>query len=248
LKNNFSNYPLKKLNFHSNYIKEIQKKDFIVKSGIKELDKFIGGFKSGEINFIDGNNKIVSSIANQICVNTYRTYRKNVLYIDGGMSFSPYRLAKYAKKVELDQKVTLDHIYISRAFTLFQLTTLLQHRLEQKIIECDPKTLIIGKFLSLYLDSNISSNEASILMKNNLKKIKELTKKYELITIISNLDRGIEIIKNLNIILYEITDQIVKLKQIKEFINFNFVKKNKNTAISILEKGQLSLNDFGIVK
>ncbi|MCK5301216.1 MAG: hypothetical protein KAJ21_04865, partial [Thermoplasmatales archaeon] len=134
--------------------------------------------------------------------------------------------------------------YISRAFTLFQLTTLLKDKLEQKIIECSPKTLIIEKFLTLYLDSNISSNEANILMKNNLRKIKELTKKYELVTIISNHDMGIKLRKNVNIILYENTDQIVTIKQIGKVINFNFVKKNKRIAISILERGQLHLNDF----
>jgi predicted ATP-dependent serine protease len=244
LKNNFSVHPIKKLNFHPPYIREIQKQDTIVKSGLKELDKFIGGFKSGEINFIDGDNKLASNISNQICVNTYRTYRKNVIYIDGGMSFDPYKIAKYARKMEIDQRAILGHIYISRAFTLFQLTTLLKDKLEQKIIECSPKTLIIEKFLTLYLDSNISSNEANILMKNNLRKIKELTKKYELVTIISNHDMGIKLRKNVNIILYENTDQIVTIKQIGKVINFNFVKKNKRIAISILERGQLHLNDF----
>jgi hypothetical protein len=245
LKNNFSNYPIITLNVYPSQIKKIQNKNATVKSGINELDKFIGGFKPGKINFIDGCNKIVSDISNQVCVNTYRTYRKNIIYIDGGMSFKPYIIARYARKIETDQRSILDHIYISRAFTIFQLTVLLQDELEKKIKECSPKTLIIGRFLSLYFDSNISSREANILMKNNLKKIKELTKKYELFTIISNPDREAKIGKNINIILYENIDQIVTIKQIRRD-NFNFVKKTKETAISILEKGQLSLYDFEV--
>jgi len=55
---------------------------------------------------------------------------------------------------------------------------------------------------------------------------------------------GIKLRKNVNIILYENTDQIVTIKQIGKVINFNFVKKNKRIAISILERGQLHLNDF----
>jgi hypothetical protein len=245
LKNNFSNYPIITLNVYPSQIKKIQNKNATVKSGINELDKFIGGFKPGKINFIDGCNKIVSDISNQVCVNTYRTYRKNIIYIDGGMSFKPYIIARYARKIETDQRSILDHIYISRAFTIFQLTVLLQDELEKKIKECSPKTLIIGRFLSLYFDSNISSREANILMKNNLKKIKELTKKYELFTIISNPNREAKIGKNINIILYENIDQIVTIKQIRRD-NFNFVKKTKETAISILEKGQLSLYDFEV--
>jgi hypothetical protein len=245
LKNNFSNYPIKTLNVYQSQIKKIQNKNTIVKSGIKELDRFIGGFKPGKINFIDGYNKIVSDISNQVCVNTYGMHRKNTIYIDGGMSFKPYIIAKYARKIEIDQRSILDHIYISRAFTLFQLTVPLQDKLEKKIKKCNPKTLIVGKFLSPYFDSNISSREANILMKNNLKKIKELTKKYELFTIISNPDREAKIGKNINIILYENIDQIVTIKQIRRD-NFNFVKKTKETAISILEKGQLSLYDFEV--
>jgi hypothetical protein len=237
---------LKILNVYPLHIKEIQKKEAIVKSGIKELDKFIGGFKSGEINFIEGYNKLASNISNKICVNTYRTYFKNIIYIDGGMSFKPYIIAKYARKMEINQRAILNHIYISRAFNLFQLTLLLQDKLEKKIIECSPKALIIGKFLSLYFDSNISSREANIIMKNNLRKIKELTKKYELVTILSNLDARIKTQKNIKRMLYENTDQIVTIKQIGQGINFNFVKKTKETTISILEKGQLRLYDFGL--
>jgi len=190
--------------------------------------------------------KIASDISNQVCVNTYRTHRKNIIYIDGGMSFKPYIITKYARKIEIDQRSILDHIYISRAFTLFQLTVLLQDKLEKKIKECNPKTLIIGKFLSSYFDSNISSREANILMKNNLKKIKELTKKYKLITIISNLDARTKMGKNINRMICENTDKIVIIKQIGQFINFNFVKKTKENTISILEKGQLRLCDFEI--
>ena len=246
MNDDFSTHPIKILNVYPPQIKKNQNKNNIVKSGVKELDKFIGGFKSGEINFIDGYNKIASDISNQVCVNTYRTHRKNIIYIDGGMSFKPYIITKYARKIEIDQRAILDHISISRAFTIFQLTVILQDKLEQKIKECNPKTLIIGKFFSLYFDSNVSSREANILMKNNLKKIKELTKKYKLVTIISNLDARTKMGKNINRMICENTDKIVIIKQIGQFINFNFVKKTKENTISILEKGQLRLNDFEI--
>ena len=81
-------------------------------------------------------------------------------------------------------------------------------------------------------------------MKINLKKIKELTQKYELFTIISNLYGEKKIGKNISRILYKNIDQIVTIKHIMKDKKFNFVKKTKETAISILEKGQLRLYDF----
>ena len=244
LKNNLSISNLQKLNSNSDKIKKFQNKYDLVKSGVKELDKIIGGFKSGEINFIHGNRESVLYIPYQICVNTYKTYGKNVIYIDGGMSFNPYGIAKYARKMELDQRDALNHIYISRAFTLFQLTDILQYKLEEKIIECNPKAVIIGKFLDLYFDSNIKSMESNVLMRNNLKKIKEITNKYGLVTILSNFDKGIKTQKILKRVFYENIDQIVKIKQIGRFIIFNFEKKNNKNSLSIIENNQLSLDDF----
>ena len=237
---------IKKINFQKSCIKKFQNRYNIIKSGIKELDKFIGGFKSGEINFVHCDKNFALSFPYYICVDTYRTYHKNVIYIDGGMSFNPYIVAKYAKKMELDQRTILDNIYVSRAFTLFQLTDLLQHKLEQKIRECNPKTLIIGKFLDLYFDSNISSIESTIIMKSNLRKIKEITKKYELFTLLSNFDGKTEIRKNANKIIYEFTDQIVKINKIGQVISFTREKQNERNSVSIIEKGQLRINDFVI--
>ncbi len=244
MRNNLLTYYIEVSGINSRCIKEIQNNDAIVKSGIKELDKFIGGFRPGEIYFIDGYNKLVSILPDKICVNAYKTYHKNVIFIDGGIDFNPYRIVKYAKKNEIDQKAILNHIYISRVFTIFQLTTLLNFELEQKILECSPKILMIKKFLASYLDSNISSSETNVIMKNNLKKIRELTKKYKLVTILSNLDAKIRMQKEINTIICEVMDHIIEIKQIGHFINFNFLKKNRRNTVSIIEKDQLSLDDF----
>jgi hypothetical protein len=227
-------------------VERIQKNDIAVKSGTKELYKIISSLKSGEVTFIDGTNRIVSNIEKQICVNHYKTYKSNIIYIDGGMSFNPYGIAKYARESEIDHRAALEHIHISRVFTLFQLTSILQDKLEEKIIEYAPKILIIGKYLTLYLDSEVTSNQVNILMKNNLGKIKEITKKYEIITILSNLNSGMKTGKNVKRILYKGVDQIVTIKPIGKVINFNFVKKNSSMIFSVIEKGQLRLNDFGM--
>ena len=124
--------------------KEILKPDIVVLSGIKELDNLLGGFKSGEVTYLDGYSNLILKIPNQLCVNTYRSFRNDVIYIDGGMSADPYKIAEYAKKMELNQKELLEHIHISRAFTVYQLTTQIQEMLEQAIKRYHPRTLIIG--------------------------------------------------------------------------------------------------------
>jgi hypothetical protein len=164
------------------------------------------------------------------------------------MHADPYRIAQYARKMELNQEEILEHIRISRAFTVYQLTTLIQDMLEPIIKRYTPKTLIIERFPSLYLDSDISSKEAQTLLKNNLAKIRELTSEYSLITIFTNLDkRMLSNRRNVRKILYSDIDEIVLMKQMELFTRVELVKRQISTTILSLANGQLQLQEFGMV-
>jgi len=246
LKIKLSTQTVKKSDFQ--VAKEILKPDIVVLSEIKELDNLLGGFKSGEVTYIDGDSDLIQKIPNQICVNTYRSFRNDIVYIDGGMSADPYKIAKYAKKIELNQKELLEHIHISRAFTVYQLTTQIQEMLEQAIKRYHPQTLIINRFPILYLDSDVETKEAKALLRSNIHKIKELTKKYDLITVFTNLDK--ELLshnRNINKILYHNVDEIVLIKQDEHATFIELLNKKKKTIIPNLVKGQARLSDFWMV-
>lgn len=228
--------------------KEILKPDIIVLSGIKELDKLTGGFKTGEITYIDGDSKLISTIPDQICVNTYRTFHSDIIYIDAGMCADPYKIAQHARKMEINQKEVLEHVHISRAFTVYQLATLIQDMLEQTIKRYKPQTLIIGRFPIFYLDSDVESKEAQTLLRTNLHKIRELTTKYNLITIFTNLDKKmLSNNRNVRKIIYYDVDEVVLMKETELAIRVELVNRQENTVILNLAKGQLRLQEFGMV-
>ena len=228
--------------------KEILKPEIITSSGIKELDDLVGGFKSGEITYIDGDSNIISKIASQICVNSYKSFKSDIIYLDAGVCADPYIISFYAKKMEVDSQDLLKHIHISRAFTVHQLTTLLQNTIEPIIIRYKPQTLIIDKFPVLYLDSDVDSKESQALLRSNIHKIKELTIKYNLITIFTNLDRKmISNNRNVRKILYENVDEIVLMKKKELATDVRLLKKDKRTMILHLQKGQKRLQNFGMV-
>ena len=245
-KTNLSTHSIGKTNFL--LAKEILKPDIVVLSGLKELDKLTGGFKTGEITYIDGDSSLISNIPNQLCVNTYRTFQNDVIYLDGEMCADPYKIAQYARKMEVDQKEILEHVHISRAFTVYQLATLIQDTLEPAIERYKPRTLIIGRFPILYLDSEVPEKEAQMLLRACLHKIRELTTKYDLVTIFTNLDRKM-LTSNRNIhgILYDNVDEVVLMKEDDLSTNVNLLKREINTVILHLAKGQLRLQDFGMV-
>ena len=241
-----STHTIERLDFLT--AKEILKPTVAVPSGIKELDDILGGFRSGEITFIDGDSRLISNIPNQLCVNTYSMLHSNVIYIDGGICADPYRISNYARKKELDQKEVLEHILISRAFTVYQLTTLIQDRLETTITRYRPLTLIIGRFPILYLDSDVPSKESQTLLRSNLHKIRELTTKYGLVTIFTNLEeRMLSNLRNIRSIMYNSADEIVLMKQMELATSIELVNGHKSNMILHLSSGQLRLEEFGVV-
>lgn len=245
-KTNLSIHAIEKTDFL--LAKEILKPDIVVLSGIIELDKLLGGFKTGETVYIDGDSNLISKIPNQLCVNTYRTFEKDIIYIDGGMCADPYKIAKYARKMETDQRKTLEHVHISRAFTVYQLSTLIQDMLESTIKRYKPQTIIIGRFPIFYLDSDVPEKEAQTLLRSCLHKLRELTTKYDLITIFTNLDKKM-MTNNRNVrnIIYENVDEVVLMKEAELATRVELVKQQKSTMILHLAKGQLRLQDFGMV-
>jgi len=245
-KTNLSIQSIEKSDFQ--IAKEIIKPDIVVNSGIKELDNLTGGFKRGEITYIDGDSSLISKIPNQICVNTYRTFRNDIIYIDAGVCVDPYRIAQYARKIEVSQREALEHVHISRAFTVYQLATLIQDMLEQAIKRYKPQTLIIGRFPTFYLDSDVESKEAQTLLRANLHKIKELTTKYNLITIFTNFDKKmLSNNRNVREILYNNVDEVVLMKESELATRVELVKRQENTVILHLAEGQLRLQEFGMV-
>ena len=228
--------------------KEILKPDIVVLSGIKQLDKLTGGFKAGKITYIDGDSELISNIPNQICVNTYKTFNSDTIYIDAGMCADPYKIAQNARKLELNQKDTLNHVHITRAFTVYQLATLIQDMLEPAIKRYKPQTLIIGRYPLFYIDNDVPEKEVKTLLKTNLRKIHELTTKYNLITIFTNLDKRM-LSTNIGVknTLYKNVDEIVSMKESELTTNVELVKSQKKTMILHLAKGQLRLQEFGML-
>lgn len=248
MKINITNNNVKTSDNKSLFVKKILKPDIVVLSGIKELDVLLGGFKAGEITFIDGNSYLISSIPNQLCVNTYRTFNSDTIYIDGGMGANPYEIAKYARFMELDQKETLKHVHISRAFTLYQMSTLICDMLELAIKRYNPRTLIIGRFPLLYLDKDVKTNEAQLILKNNIEKIRKLTANYNLITIFTNPgNKMVSNLRNVRKTICSNVDEIVRMNQMEKSIHISLIKREQEATILTFAKGQLRLQDFGMV-
>ncbi|HWR63710.1 MAG TPA: hypothetical protein VN365_04830 [Candidatus Thermoplasmatota archaeon] len=247
MKNNHSTQDNKIAHTSSSLIQVIRP-DIIVPSGIAELDRLCGGFKAGELTLVDGNSGLIADLPNQICVNTYRTFHSQTIYIDAGMCANPYQIARYARLLELDQREVLQNVVMSRAFTVYQLSTIIQELLEPMIQKCSPRTLLIGMLPALYHDHELSSREAQTLLTQDLAKIQQLTTHYTLITVCTNLDAmPLSPSKGLGKTLYDCVNEIVRMKQFEQYTSLELLKTQKSTTIVRGTNGQLRLEAFGMV-
>ncbi len=76
----------------------------------------------------------------------------------------------------------------------------------------------------------------------------ELTQKYNLVTIFTNLDSThLSNYRNLRNTLYYTVDEIVRMKQLGQCTCIDLVKKQERAVIVDFAKGQLRLEEFGMV-
>lgn len=84
----------------------------------------------------------------------------NVVFVDGGNTFRLYHVSRIAQLSQLDPKQVLERIFISRAFTAYQMTAIILEKLKETVDKFDSKLVVISNIAGLYLDKDIPPKEA----------------------------------------------------------------------------------------
>jgi len=84
----------------------------------------------------------------------------NVTFVDGGNTFRLYDVSTIAQVHELDPKEVLERIFISRAFTAYQMTSIVFDRLRETVERYSSKLVVVSDIAGLYLDKDVPEREA----------------------------------------------------------------------------------------
>ncbi|MFQ6095764.1 MAG: hypothetical protein ACE5NN_06440 [Candidatus Bathyarchaeia archaeon] len=132
--------------------------------GIEELDRLFGGLKLGQLVAFHGSwtSHILSEL---LCVRSQLPKNEgglesSVVFVDGGNIFNPYLISENARLLGLAPEETLQNIWISRAFTCYQLTALITEELPKILDREGPRLVVISDIAHLYCDSDIGLWEA----------------------------------------------------------------------------------------
>ena len=195
---------------------------------IEKLDSILNFLRPNQTVGIvgDGSQKLIE----RLCVRAqlpkrYGGFDSSVILIDGGNSSDPYLCINFARQYGLKVDDVLSKIITSRAFTVYQLESLITHELQNAIIKYDAKFVIISDILGMFTDDPyLGPKEIKLILQNianSISKLKEclvvisISKPTQYDDIISKLfDRTIRISKHRHRLSVEIDDK--EPVQIKE--------------------------------
>ena len=132
--------------------------------GIKEFDEIIGVFELGQFIVLYGS-PLCHALSELFCVRTQLSHElgglnSSVIFIDGGNVFDPYAVSFFSQLYNLDPETTLRSIFISRAFTAYQLTSLIFERLPEALEKFRSRLVVVSDITSLFLDPDVPRTEA----------------------------------------------------------------------------------------
>ncbi len=131
---------------------------------IKAVSELFPGFAEGDFAVFYGSPSILS-LTSLLCVRAQLPtqlggLKSNVVFVDGGNTFRLYQIAKLAQLHQLNPREVLGNIYVSRAFTAYQLTNLIMQQLKAAIKKYNAKLVIISDVAGFFLDADIPDDEA----------------------------------------------------------------------------------------
>jgi hypothetical protein len=149
--------------FPLSVVAALSRKNRMLALGIPKLDEAFPGFQSGEFAVLVGQplSTMLSFLLSVRCQLPFKRGGLNsrVVCIDGGNTFDPYAVSAVAQEYGLEPRSVLEKIFISRAFTAYQLTALIFEKLEEALKRYRSKLVVISDITGLFLDRDMPKME-----------------------------------------------------------------------------------------
>ncbi len=155
------------------------------------VDEFFPGFAPGDFSVLYGSPSVIS-LTSLLCVRAQLPMQLgglggNVVFIDGGNTFRLYNIARLAQLHQLNPTETLKHIFISRAFTTYQLTSLVMEKLEEAIKTHNAKLMIVSDIAGFFLDNDVPQEEAQRVYSQIVSYLSNFARKHQIAVIATYL-------------------------------------------------------------
>jgi len=214
-------------------------------TAISPIDDLTGGFRSSKVNLLDSDNSYASTLLHLLCVRAISQFDEEVIWVDGGNEVSPYAISSLCKRLMLDKRDVLSRVNISRAFTAYQLVTLIDEKLEEQVRRCSPSIIIVSSIAELFLDKDMKWMESHQLLRRCADDISRITRDYETITVVSNdTYHHVRPSPGLTALLYECSDLALQIRTRRNGLLMRVPKTGRETLFSPVPWNQATMEEF----
>ncbi|MEM4246148.1 MAG: hypothetical protein QW390_02510 [Candidatus Bathyarchaeia archaeon] len=159
--------------------------------GDAELDGALPGFSPGSFILFYGSPRCLV-LSEVLCARAQLPPRLGglgsaALFLDAGNSFDPYLISDYARQRGLDAYSLLDGIYISRAFTYPQLTSLITGRLPEAVEKYGAGLVVVSDIATLYRSPPRHASDAAWMFRRAVSSLLILAQEMGIIAIATQL-------------------------------------------------------------
>lgn len=217
----------------------------VLETSIVQLDELVGGFNASTVALFDSDNSYSSTLLHMLCVRAISQFDEEVVWIDGGNVVNPYSISSLCKRLRLDKRDILSRVNISRAFTAYQLVTLIDDKLEEQVRKSTPCAIIVSSITELFLDKDMRWMEAHQLLRRCVDDISRITKDYETITFLSNdTHHNARPSPGLTTLLYDCSNTVLQIRKRKNGLLIRSPRKDREILFSPVHWNQLTLDEF----
>jgi hypothetical protein len=152
---------------------------------IRSIDQKFPGFKPSDFAVIYGH-PFCNTLLFRLCVRCQLPKEEgglasSAIFVDGGNTFNPYAISALAREFGLHPKSTLEQVFISRAFTAYQLSALILETLENALKHHKSKLVLISSITNLFLDKDVPTKEAFEIFRKIITHVSDLALKRNII-------------------------------------------------------------------
>ncbi|MCL4429894.1 MAG: hypothetical protein M1167_03990 [Chloroflexi bacterium] len=155
------------------------------------VDELFPGFAAGDFAVLYGSPSY-HSLTSLLCVRAQLPVQlgglgSNVVFVDGGNTFRLYNTARLAQLHQLNPTEALERIFISRAFTAYQLTSIVMEKLEETVKKYNAKLVVISDIAGFFLDNDVPQEEAQRIYSQIVGYLSNFARKHQIIVIATYL-------------------------------------------------------------
>ena len=160
---------------------------------MRNIDELFSGFEVGDFAVLHGTTAVLP-MSLLLCVRAQLPRQlgglgTDVVFVDGGNTFRLYKVSRLAQIHQLNPRNVLERIHIARAFTAYQLTSLIMDKMEATVKRLRVKLVVVSDIAGLFMDKDIPDEEARRLFSHVTAYLSTFARENDAVLVATHLPR-----------------------------------------------------------